>query len=215
MALSLGMERSDGPEERMMFERGTRSVARVASIVDALLRFARAGAKPEPGARTPIAPVVEDVFQGLAEGAAQAAVELHLESVPRCAVPCTPGILQSLLENLLRNAIKHMGDRPAGARRVTVRINERGQRVRFEVEDTGPGVPPDIQPSLFEPYVRGRTRQPGIGLGLATVKRVVIAHGGSVGVRSTLGVGSCFWFELPRFEDPLYEPEPRASESLH
>jgi signal transduction histidine kinase len=77
-------------------------------------------------------------------------------------------------------------------------VQARGERVRFEIADTGPGIPEHLFVGIFEPYVRGPTSgQPGIGLGLATVKRITQMHGGEVGVQSTFGRGSVFWFELP------------------
>jgi len=73
--------------------------------------------------------------------------------------------------------------------------------VRVEVEDTGPGLPPGIEHSIFEPYVRAPgVTQPGLGLGLATVKRFADSHGGAVGVLRA-EAGTVFWFELPRAPD--------------
>jgi signal transduction histidine kinase len=68
-----------------------------------------------------------------------------------------------------------------------------------EVEDTGPGLEPAEEAVVFEPLVRAaRPDVPGIGLGLATVRRLATAHRGSTGVRSRPGEGSLFWFELPK-----------------
>src|SRR5262249_60717883 len=98
--------------------------------------------------------------------------------------------------NLLRHAIKHMGQSPR--RKVDLRIIARHDRVRFEVEDTGPGLPPELLAQAFDPYVRGpRTSEPGLGLGLATVRRLVEGHDGRYGVSSRLGGGALFWVELP------------------
>ncbi len=70
--------------------------------------------------------------------------------------------------------------------------------VGVEGQDTGPGIPSELGPRVFSPYVRGTgSGRPGIGLGLATVKRMAEAHGGTVGVQTALGCGSVFWFELP------------------
>lgn len=93
-------------------------------------------------------------------------------------------------------------------RRIEVRALDRGDRVKVEVEDTGPGLSPDIEARVFDAYSRSRsTTQPGIGLGLATVKRLAQAHGGTVGVRSVLGSGCTFWFELPRARNVIVDPE--------
>jgi signal transduction histidine kinase len=77
--------------------------------------------------------------------------------------------------------------------------------VRVEIADNGRGIPADRQDAIFDPFVRlsPDARRPGFGLGLATVKRIAEAYGGRVGVISTEGVGSCFWFELPTAPPPL------------
>jgi signal transduction histidine kinase len=70
--------------------------------------------------------------------------------------------------------------------------------VQVEVADSGSGIPTDLRPHLFEPYVRGDRGRPGLGLGLATVRRLVEAHHGTVGCRpARSGAGAVFWFELP------------------
>ncbi|HVY62976.1 MAG TPA: ATP-binding protein [Planctomycetota bacterium] len=175
---------------------GARSLRRVRTIVEGLLEFARSGARPEAGARSELRGVLAELAAELGLAAAEAGVKFRLEEPPAVAVACSPGVLTSLVSNLARNAIKYIGD--GAERRVTVRATEREGRVLVEVEDTGPGLAPDLERAVFEPYVRASgNRLPGIGLGLATVKRLAQAHGGSVGVRSLSGRGSVFWFELP------------------
>jgi signal transduction histidine kinase len=113
-------------------------------------------------------------------------------------VRCSAGPLLSVIGNLLRNAIKFMNDTPSDPRAIAVRVLDGGSSVHVEIEDTGPGIPPGTVDKIFEPYVRGApAAQPGIGLGLATVKRIVEAHGGRVGVYAARNRGCCFWFELP------------------
>ena len=70
--------------------------------------------------------------------------------------------------------------------------------VRFRVADTGPGIEPDHLPHVFDRFwkTQGGNRQ-GAGLGLAIAKGIVEAHGGTIGVRSTPGQGSTFFFTLP------------------
>ena len=65
------------------------------------------------------------------------------------------------------------------------------------------GLPPGIEATTFEPFVRGPgTEHPGLGLGLATVKRIVETHGGAVGVESHVGAGCRFWMDLPKAVGP-------------
>jgi signal transduction histidine kinase len=99
----------------------------------------------------------------------------------------------------VRNAIKYVGEGPD--RRVAVRAARIDGVVRIEVEDNGPGLPEGLGARSFEPFVRGAgSREPGIGLGLATVKKITEAHGGRVDVRSIPGRGARFGIELPAVE---------------
>jgi signal transduction histidine kinase len=201
LALSIGQKGSGGKQVQSALDRGASSLLRVRRIVDGLLEFARAGALPEPGAVAEVAPIVAGIHDELSGLAEQENVELVVQPFPPCAARCSGGVLISLLSNLLRNALKYLGE--SQRREVTLRVHPRRGSVAFEVEDTGPGIPPSLGDKIFQPYVRGpRTGKPGIGLGLATVKRLVEAHGGSVGVHPAPGGGSVFWFDLPLAELP-------------
>ena len=106
-------------------------------------------------------------------------------------------MLSSAVGNLVGNALTYVDG--AAERKVTVTVEPDGNDVRIAVADTGPGLPPGVDPArLFQPYVRGpQARGRGLGLGLSTVSRIVEAHRGRVGVESTAG-GCRFWFTLPR-----------------
>src|SRR5262249_21011575 len=151
---------------------------------------------PQKGARAPVASAVQGTFDEAAEFAQQNDVELCAEAPSDLVVACAPGVLDSILSNLVRNAIKYISG--ARERRVCVRAFARRRGpVRIEVADTGPGLAPDAAARVFEPYVRASaTGGAGVGLGLATVRRLVEAHGGKVGVESSPG-GATFWVELP------------------
>ena len=110
-----------------------------------------------------------------------------------------PSRLKQVLYNYLSNAIKFTAEHG----RVTVRAFAQGpDHFRLEVEDTGIGIAPADLPRLFSEFQQldaGYSKQhQGTGLGLALTRRLVQAQGGSVGVRSTLGVGSVFYFVLNR-----------------
>jgi len=172
------------------------SLARVHALVDGLLAFSRAGGQPEPGSSTEIAPVVADVVDGLSGQANDHRIALSASAVPQGTIACTTGVLTSLISNLVGNAIKYMGDAPV--RRIDLRTVDAGDRWRIEVEDTGSGIPLEHQERIFQPYVQLGGNTHGIGLGLATVDRLVRGHGGSLGVISAPRRGSLFWFELPK-----------------
>lgn len=211
VGMALGVVERNPAHSHDALERAGSSLARVRRIVDGLLEFARAGARPEAGARASVRAVTAGLLEELGPFAVQRHATLRFDEVPDCAVACSPGVLLSLLGNLLRNGLKYLGS--AESREVTLRVRSRRGRVLFEVEDTGPGIPPSLGTRIFEPYIRGpNTGAPGIGLGLATVKRLVESHGGSLGVRSGSMGGALFWFELD--EAPPSEPAHPVGVSL-
>lgn len=187
-------------------------VLRAQTMVDGIFEFARSGGQPEPFASTPLREIVDQVAEDVRASDPRSRPDVVVEPLPTVSLACNRGVLTSVLSNLMRNAQKYMSD--SAVRRMLVRAIEQGPLVRVEVEDTGPGVAPEIREAIFEPYVRadGAT-QPGLGLGLATVKRLCTAHGGSAGVRSTLGQGSTFWFTMPRAQ-PAADIQP-ATDTQH
>lgn len=195
-ALELVEKPADEAQRKKLVDRGLSAVERIKKLVSGLLDFARAGGKPTVDARADLGGTISEIVEALEPAAKAAHAELVADTKTDALVACNPGVLMSLVTNLARNALKYLGD--SKERRVEIRAHTSGSTVRVEVADTGPGIPPDLEERLFEPYVRApNTRQPGVGLGLATVKRLAEGHGGSVGVDSVPGLGSTFWFELP------------------
>ncbi len=108
-----------------------------------------------------------------------------------------PRRLRQVLNNLVANAIKFT---PANGT-ITTRVELAGRTVKVTVEDTGRGISPEALPSVFDRFVRAvdaAHEVAGSGLGLMIVRDIVQAHGGRVGADSAPGVGSRFWFSLPR-----------------
>ncbi len=119
-------------------------------------------------------------------------VRMSLEEAPD--LPCLSAdetLLQLTLENLVRNAVQ--ASPPGGQVRVAVERVPEG--LRLTVEDEGPGISPADAHRAFEPFFT--TRATGTGLGLAVVRRVVLAHGGSVSVGQRPGGGARFELRLP------------------
>src|SRR5262249_53579016 len=128
------------------------------------------------------------------------ALDAAIDPAVPAAVRADPGRLRQVLLNLLGNAIKFT-DRG----RVSVAVRREGEtdeqiRLRFEVSDSGAGIPLNVQHRLFQEFSqvdqRSTRRTGGTGLGLAISKRIVTAMGGTIGVTSTPGQGSTFWFSI-------------------
>jgi signal transduction histidine kinase len=141
--------------------------------------------------------VVQSVVIGVEALAAEKRLALKV-SLPHDLPPARGDErrLTQVLLNLVGNAIKFT---EAGEVRVEVSASDGALRV--SVSDTGPGIAEADQPRIFEEFQQvdssGTRKKGGTGLGLAIAKRIIEMHGGRIGVESTTGAGSTFWFTLP------------------
>jgi PAS domain S-box-containing protein len=130
-------------------------------------------------------------------------VDLRIDEICGLFVMADRQRLKEVLLNLLSNAVKYNlveGHISFVCEQVP------GDRLRFSVTDTGYGIAPEMLPRIFTPFERLGVEREGIegtGLGLALSKGLVNSMGGTIGVESTLGVGSTFFIELPLTEGPL------------
>ena len=197
MSLSLELirdELEDGATTEDVLPLITRALggsARMTTMIEDVLAFARLGTSIEP-VPVNLAKVAAEVAADLASDLED--VRLTIEDLP--TVPGDEAQLRSLLQNLLSNAVKFRSpDRPP---EVTLASFRSGNRWRIEVIDNGIGIPEDQRYRVFEPMVRLDKRIDGVGIGLATCRRVVDSHGGIISVSGTAsGEGSVFWVELP------------------
>jgi len=121
---------------------------------------------------------------------------LHMQEdlvEPVLPVLVDPDRISLVFDNLVANAIRHS---PKNGR-IVVRARPVDGQVRFEVDDQGPGIPPEYRQRIFEKFFRmPGTKGEGIGLGLYISREIVAAHGGEMGVDSSPQGGSRFWFTL-------------------
>jgi two-component system cell cycle sensor histidine kinase/response regulator CckA len=216
------LARGVGPEQEEDLATILAAAQRGADLVRRLLAFAR---------RQQLAPRVvslNDAVSALAPLLRRTlgrsiSLRLELEQPGRC-VRVDPSQLDQVVVNLAVNAAQAM---PEGGR-ITISTGHRtvlapepagrttippGRWVTLDVADTGPGIPPELLPRLFDPFFTTRREQGGTGLGLATVLGILRQSGGEITVESAPGEGARFRVWLPRHPGPPDPPEPTAEAS--
>lgn len=145
-----------------------------------------------------IVALINDIIEGLQPSLKEQAITAELpRSSGSIIIQADRDKLTQVLTNLIGNAIKFTS--AGGTIQLTAQVQHDGF-VQICVSDTGCGISPEELPKIFEKFFRGESTPSGIrgaGLGLAIVKSLVELHGGTVGVNSTAGKGSCFFFTLP------------------
>ena len=179
------------PEVRESLELVARTARRGCAVTENLLRFARP--RPPRAETVDAAAILRDaagLFRAEAERRG-VALEVRAGEVPPFAAD--PAEIHQVVLNLLSNALAFT---PRGGRVVVEAAADGGDAV-LRVRDTGPGIPPDALPRLFEPFFTTRGSE-GTGLGLAVSHGIARAHGGSLEAANAPGGGALFTLRLPR-----------------
>ncbi|WP_323099811.1 GAF domain-containing sensor histidine kinase [Intrasporangium sp. YIM S08009] len=169
-----------------------RASTRMAGLIEEILTHARVGARLER-TETDLDAVLSDVLTDLGPSIEHANATVMAEPLP--TLWADGAQLYSVLLNLVSNALKYT--RPDVDPLVTVTAVEHADRWRITVQDNGAGIDEASRESVFQLFTRASTAVEGSGIGLATCKRIVEVHGGSIGVDPAPEGGSRFWFELP------------------
>ena len=172
----------------------SKAALRMKGLIKAVLEYSRLGLNRRPSpvdCGQLIRHVVEDLQARIQESGAVVSIG---------TLPVVEGYeteLRMLFQNLLSNAIKFVA--PGVVPRIRVQAEPVAAGVRLSVHDNGIGIAPEHHAQLFQLFRRlnNRKQYDGVGMGLATCRRIIDMHGGRIGVESQPGQGSCFWFELP------------------
>ena len=160
-----------------------------------------------------------ELLAGRAQAKGVEIVILIEESVPRWAQG-DPGRLRQVLVNLIGNAVKFTDNGSVALRAECKTQPGEDAVVKFSVRDTGVGIAPEAQKTLFRPFIQADStttrRYGGTGLGLAISKQLVAGMGGQIGVESSLGSGSTFWFTIELGEaqrsEQVRQPPPELAD---
>ncbi|MDX9830969.1 MAG: ATP-binding protein [Anaerolineae bacterium] len=195
-------ELAQDAEARQVLDTALARIDHMARLIDNLLDVERIESGQVTLSREPLdlAALVEEVVASFAPTAQSAELALDWSVAAGVVHPSADhDLIAQALANLLGNAVKFT---PAGGR-VAVRAFRQDSEVVVEVEDTGPGIPDEERPKLFQRFWRGSNtrRQQATGLGLSIVKAIAKQHGGRAYCRSRSGQGSTFGFTLPLAEE--------------
>jgi signal transduction histidine kinase len=188
------------PELRGQLERVQEELERLTRMCGRLLLLARidhdAGDRELFGEEVDLAQVVEELVEQMTPLAQERGVRVVCATLAPVQVRGSKQLLVEALLNLLHNALRFAG---LGGR-VEVAVRDGGERVTVSVADSGPGVADEARERIFRPFYSTATtagETDGVGLGLAIVRAIARAHGGTVGLVSAAGSGSCFRLVLP------------------
>jgi signal transduction histidine kinase len=190
------LRRSADEQDRRHVDRILHAVARMDGLIGDLVDMT--GIEHETLAvtrtREPVEPIVRETAEAFLPRAEQRHITLEVGDPPGdLTIAADRARIVQLLGNLVGNALKFT---PEGGR-VALRVSAQDHQVRFEVADTGPGIPPENVPHIFEQYWKDGAGQ-GTGLGLFIARSIAEAHRGELGVKTAPGAGATFFFTLPR-----------------
>jgi PAS domain S-box-containing protein len=204
MAVHLCLEGVAGPlteKQGELLHAAREECERLQGTVDELLDLARiqSGRVEVEPKSVPAAALIQNAVANLRSVAAEKKINLQGDSfLVDENVSADAERLQIVFSNLIINALRHTPENGI----VRVRGLAINHSVRFEVSDTGDGIPKEFQSRIFERFFRVPGASVGAtGLGLSFCKEIVESHGGQIGVESEPGHGSTFWFTLPVADD--------------
>lgn len=188
-------EMVDAPRAAQSLARAEAAAGRMTSMVTDLLDFARMGGARPYMTQVDVSDTVDAVLEDLDGALANTGAEVMVESTSFVRADDT--LLRVLLQNLIANAVKFTVAAER-APRIAVSVEVLSDGWRITVDDNGDALDPELRERVFEPMQRGHGAEvQGIGIGLATCRRIVEAHRGTIGLDVSPAGGTRAWFVLP------------------
>jgi two-component system sensor kinase FixL len=180
---------------RSAMQEAASQALRAGDIIRHLREFVTRGdAEMEP---SEVKTLIEEASALALAGSRESGVRTYFELSETPLVLANRIQIQQVLVNLMRNAMEAM--RESETKVLIIRTRSLEGVVSVEISDTGPGIPPEVEERLFQPFVTGKPG--GMGIGLSIAKRIVEAHGGTISVAARPGGGTVFSFTLPVLEE--------------
>ncbi|WP_269526467.1 PAS domain-containing hybrid sensor histidine kinase/response regulator [Coraliomargarita parva] len=207
-------------ESKRMAETLSRCAEVLLTVLNDILDFSKieAGAMQLEATRFNLGEVMDNTMLLFAPQAASKSINLvnAIKEEMRCELIGDSHRLAQILGNLVGNAVKFTNEGEVRVSAQAVQSSADQVLVRFEVRDTGVGMPPEVQARIFKPFAQADSSISrnfgGTGLGLSITKNLVQIMGGEIGVSSTTGEGTTFWFEIRFPKAGERETEPRSAE---
>ncbi|MBK9294622.1 MAG: HAMP domain-containing protein [Oligoflexia bacterium] len=189
----LAMSKIQNDDIKKHLEVIEKETRRCKAIVENLMKFARAEkVQLEP---TNLAQVVQDTINLVEHQLTLAGCKIFKDFQPCPMVPANANQLQQVLLNLMVNASHAMEN--CAKKNVIVRVLQTGSKAQIQIEDTGAGIPPDIQKKIFEPFFTTKPAGKGTGLGLSVSIGIVKDHKGEIYLKSEMNEGTTFFIDIP------------------
>jgi light-regulated signal transduction histidine kinase (bacteriophytochrome) len=183
-------------EGRQLCEEILEDALYMKTLLDGLLEYARIGREAAKVVDVDVKAEIDSALRSLRLDLAKTGTTVHVsDTLP--IVVYSEGRLAEIFSNLVSNALKfNQANQPI----VTIGCDDIGPAYRFSVQDNGIGIAPQHADRIFHIFERLHTRDtyPGTGAGLSIVKKIVESHKGEIGLVSTPGKGSTFWFTVPK-----------------
>ncbi len=177
------------PENQELFDIVFREIRRLNDLIKGLRQYTSERRRPPQD--VDLVETIREITRLYETDPKYPDVAFHLETPETCVVRYDPDGLRQVLLNLILNAIQASPGKP-----VTIRITPNDSEILVDVEDEGPGIAPELQEKIFEPFVS--TKQSGTGLGLAIAGQIAMAHGGRLQLVRSDASGTCMRFVIMR-----------------